>query len=215
MHSTGKHLKDIKAPARGKTAQSRSCYPENVIPRPQRKGIWALLLLFPLALIACHREEQAVAGAAHSAVNAEHRAQANATELDQERAAIEQIPLPTKSMYVDVHEPSQWSNPFLAVGPNYVTLRILFEDVNTSTAGQGTLLRPEAARRQEMQVRLSDIDKAVSAIPTGAWPYGRVIAVAESSDAPAKVRPAIRRNLETILRQLNDLGIVVEEWPSR
>jgi len=186
-----------------------------VIFNTKRKGIWALVLLLPLALIACHREEQAVAGAAHSAITAEQRAQANANELDQERAAVEQIPLPTKSMYVDVHEPSQWTNPFLSVGPDYVNLRILFEDVNTSTVGQGTLLRPVAARRQEMQVRLSDLDKAISAIPVGAWPYGRVIAVAESSEAPPKERRAVRRNLEAVIRQLNDLGIVVEEWPSR
>lgn len=154
-------------------------------------------------------------GVAQTAVTAEHRAQANATELDQLRAQIEQIPLPTKSMYVDVHDPSEWSNPFLAVGPNYVTLRVLFADVNTSTVGEGTLLRPEAARRQEMQVRFADLDKAIAAIPAGGWHYGRVVAVEESPDASPKDRTVIRRNLESVIRQLNDLGIVVEEWPSR
>lgn len=154
-------------------------------------------------------------GVAQTAVTAEHRAQANATELDQLRAQIEQIPLPTKSMYVDVHDPSEWSNPFLAVGPNYVTLRVLFADVNTSTVGEGTLLRPEAARRQEMQVRFADLDKAIAAIPAGGWHYGRVVAVEESPDASPKDRTVVRRNLESVIRQLNDLGIVVEEWPSR
>ena len=104
---------------------------------------------------------------------------------------------------------------FSPSGPNYVTLRVLFADVNTSTVGEGTLLRPEAARRQEMQLRLADLDKAIAAIPAGGWHYGRVIAVEESPDAAAKDRPAIRRNLESVIRQLNDLGIVVEEWPSR
>lgn len=186
-----------------------------MISLPHRKGVWALILLLPFCLIACHKEEQAVEGAAHNAVDAEHRAQANASALDQQRAAIAQIPLPTKSMYVDVHEPSQWQNPFLTIGSGYVDLRVLFADVNTSTVTEGTLLRPQAARRQEMQIRVSDVDKAVSAIPAGAWPYGRVVAVAESPDAPAKDRPAIRRNLEAVIRELNDLGIVVEEWPSR
>ncbi len=186
-----------------------------MIPHRHWKGISALLLLLPCVLIACHKEERAVEGVEQTAVAAEHRAQANATELDQERAQLEQIPLPTKSMYVDVHEPSQWTNPFLAVGPNYVSLRVLFADVNTSTIGEGTLLRPAAARRQEMQVRLADLDKAVAAIPAGGWHYGRVIAVEESPEATAKDRPAIRRNLESVIRKLNDLGIVVEEWPSR
>lgn len=184
-------------------------------PHRHWKGISALLLLLPFALIACHKEERAVEGVEQTAVAAEHRAQANATELDQERAQLEQIPLPTKSMYVDVHEPSQWTNPFLAVGPNYVTLRVLFADVNTSTVGEGTLLRPVSARRQEMQVRLVDLDKAIVAIPAGGWHYGRVIAVEELPDAAAKDRPAIRRNLESVIRQLNDLGIVVEDWPAR
>lgn len=186
-----------------------------MIPHRHWKGICALFLLLPCVLVACHKEEQAVEGVAHTAVTAEHRAQANATELDQERAQIAQIPLPTKSMYVDVHEPSQWSNPFLAVGPSYVSLRVLFADVNTSTVGEGTLLRPEAARRQEMQLRLADLKKAIVAIPAGGWRYGRVIAVEESPEAAPKDRPAIRRNLESVIRQLNDLGIVVEEWPSR
>lgn len=186
-----------------------------MIPHRHWKGICALILLLPCVLVACHKEEQAVEGVAQTAVTAEHRAQANATELDQLRAQIEQIPLPTKSMYVDVHDPSEWSNPFLAVGPNYVTLRVLFADVNTSTVGEGTLLRPEAARRQEMQVRFADLDKAIAAIPAGGWHYGRVVAVEESPDASPKDRTVVRRNLESVIRQLNDLGIVVEEWPSR
>ena len=62
-------------------------------------------------------------------------------------------------------------------------------------------------------MRLSDLDKAVVAIPAGAWRYGRVIAVAESPSAAPKDRPMVRRNVEAVIRQLNDLGVVVEEWP--
>lgn len=186
-----------------------------VIFRLHPRFLLAAALALPLALAACHQGEQAVEGVAKNAVNAEHTAQANATQLDQERAQLAQIPLPTKSMYVDVHDPSQWSNPLLVVGPDYVTLRVLMEDVNTSKVGEGTLLRPEAARRQELQVRLADLNRAIVALPAGAWRYGRVIAVQESSNAPGKDQPAVRRNLESVMRQLNDLGIVVEEWPSR
>lgn len=154
-------------------------------------------------------------GVAQNAAKAEHRAQATATERDQERAQLEQVPLPTKGMYVDIHDPSQWQNPFLSVGPNYIDLRVISPDENPSTLGEGTLLRPAAARRQEMQVRIADLDKAVTAIPAEDWHYGRVIAVAESPDAGPKDRPLVRRNVETVIRRLNDLGIVVEEWPSR
>lgn len=182
--------------------------------RIHSRQIFALALAFPLALAACHKGEQAVEGVAHNAVNAEHKAQANATHLDQERAQLAAIPLPTKGLYANVHDPSQWTNPFIVVGPSYVTLRILFADVNTSSVATGTLLRPESARRQELDVRLSNLEQAISDIPAGAWHYGRVVAVQESQDAAAKDKPLVRRNVETVIRQLNDLGVVVEEWPS-
>ncbi len=188
---------------------------ESVISGPSSKQILAFALALPLALTACHKGEQAVEGVAHNAVNAEHKAQANASQLDQDRAQLAQIPLPTKGMYANVHSPSQWTNPFIVVGPDYVTLRILFADVNTSSVAKGTLLRPQSARRQEMQVRVSDLARAVSAIPAGAWPYGRVVAVQESQDAPAKDRRLVRQNVEAVMRQLNDLGVVVEEWPGQ
>jgi hypothetical protein len=54
----------------------------------------------------------------------------------------------------------------------------------------------------------------VVAIPVSAWPYGRVIAIAEGPSDP-KDRPKVRRNVEAAIQQLNDLGIVVQEWPSR
>jgi hypothetical protein len=183
--------------------------------RPRLKQIFAMAALLAFVLAACHKEEQAVEGVAKKAQTVEQKVQASETQLDQERAQLEQIPLPTKSLYIDIHDPAAWANPFLSVGPDIVTLRILLPDANPSPAGQGSLLRPEAARRQELQLRPSDLDKAVVAIPTGAWRYGRVIAIAESPSAAPKDRPLVRRNVEAAIKQLNDLGVVVEEWPSR
>lgn len=153
-------------------------------------------------------------GVAQTAVKAEQKAQATATELDGQRAQLAMIPLPTKSMYVDVHEPSAWANPFVSVGAETVSLRVTQADANPSTVGEGTMLRPEAARRQELQLRPGDLVKAVVAIPPSAWRYGRVIAIAEAAASP-KDRPKVRRNVEAAIQQLNDLGIVVQEWPGR
>lgn len=175
--------------------------------------------LLAVSLVACHKEEQAVVGVAKSAVNAEHQArvaaQARATTRDLQRAALSHISLPTKSLYIDVHDPSAWNNPFLAVGPDSITLRVLQSDANTSDVGKGTMLRPDAARRQEIEIRPKDLADAMVAVPQGAWQYGRVVAVAELPGASAKERPKIRRNVETAIQQLNDLGIVVQEWPTR
>jgi hypothetical protein len=178
-----------------------------------------MALLLAVSLSACHREEQAVVGVAQNAVNAERQAQAAAQSaaalLESQRAALALIPLPTKSMYVDVREPAAWANPFLSVDADTLNLRITLADANPSPIGQGTMLRPESARRQQMQLRPADLAQALAALPPAAWPYGRVIAVAESPLANPNDRPKIRRNVEALIQQLNDLGLVVDEWPTR
>jgi hypothetical protein len=173
----------------------------------------ALLLVF--AVTACHKEEQAVEGVAKNAENAQRQAQAAATEIDRQRAALAQIPLPTKSLYIDVHDPNAWANPFLSVDAQTIDLRILLADANPSTATAGTFLRPQSARRQELEIRPDKLADALLALPPGAWQYGRVVAIAESPLARPKDRPQVRRNVEIAIRKLNDLGIVVEEWPTR
>lgn len=165
-------------------------------------------------MTACRTGQQAVSGVAQNAAQIEQKARARATERENRRAQLASIPLPTKSLYVDVHEPSAWSNPFISVGPEMISLRIVLADANTSSVGQGTMLRPAAARRQEVQLRISDLADAVTAIPSSAWPYGRVVAVAEAS-SQGKDRLKVRRNVEAAIQQLNDLGIVVDEWPAR
>ena len=180
---------------------------------------FVLVLVLAVCFVACHKEEQAVVGVAQHAVSAEHQAevaaQATATERDQRRAALAKIPLPTKSLYVEVHEPGAWANPFLSVDADQIDLRVNMADANPSNLGQGTMLRPEAARRQEIQLRPSDLAEALIALPPGAWRYGRVVAVAESPVANSKGRLKVRRNIEAAIKELNDLGIVVEEWPTR
>jgi hypothetical protein len=186
-----------------------------VIKPARAKGILAFSLLLPAVLVACRKEEQAVANVAQTAVKAEQKAQAAATEIDRQRAALAAIPLPTKSMYVDVHEPGAWVNPFISVDSTTVNVRVTMADANPSTVGVGTLLRPEAARRQQLDVRLNDLADALASLPPGAWRYGRVVALAESPEASRKDRAQVRRNVEAALKELNDLGVVVEEWPGR
>lgn len=196
-------------------AEAAPCYSEKVIHPPKIKGAACIAALLAVAISACHKEEQAVAGVARDAARAEQQAQANASERDDQRAVLARIPLPTKSLYMNVHDPSQWENPFIAADADYLDLRVTMADANPSTATEGTLLRPKAARQQEMQIRPADLAKAIVALPSRAWPYGRVVAVAESPEADRRKRPAVRRNVEAAIQKLNDLGVVVEEWPGR
>jgi hypothetical protein len=198
---------------------SLPCYDLRVSPHSKFNRFAAMGLLLLIAMIACRKQEQAVVGVAKGAVNAEQQmkasAQAKASTRDQQRATLSRISLPTKSLYVDVHDPSAWANPFLSVRADALNLRIVLADANPSPVGEGSMLRPEAARRQEVQLRPEDLDEAIAALPAGAWKYGRVIAIAEASGVSAKDRPKMRRNLENAIKQLNDLGIVVQEWPTR
>jgi hypothetical protein len=93
-----------------------------------------------------------------------------------------------------------------------VTLHVLLADANTSPIGQGGMLRPVGARRRNLEVRTTDLPTALNAIPESAWPYGRVVAVEEAHNTPDADRHVVRRNLETVIKTLNDLGVVVYEW---
>lgn len=186
----------------------------NLVKSSMKRPVFVVLLAV-VAAAGCKKEEQAVSRVAASAVSAEQKAQAAEVTREKERTDLARIALPTKSRYVDVHEPGAWMNPFLSFDAEWVNLRITRADANPSALGQGGMLRPTAARREELQIRQKDLVDALIALPDGAWPYGRVVAIEESPLANPKSRPAIRRQIEATIQQLNDLGVVVEEWPSR
>jgi len=184
-----------------------------------------------------------VVGVAKNAVNAEQQAQAaaqaQAADRDSQRTALALIPLPSKSLYIDVHDPEVWANPFLSVNASGVTLRTRLPDATPVSAKPASkkhsrlsrkqrkaeaqrlaaqrieAQRNQAPRSQETQLRLDELAKALVALPPNAWRYGRVIAIAESPQASRADRPKLRRNLEAAIQQLNDLGLVVEEWPTK
>lgn len=127
-------------------------------------------------------------------------------ELDRE------IPPPSKNKYLTIQDLSNWENPSITVQENMLSLHVLMADANPSQYGKDTMIRPVAARKQELTIRVADLPAALNAIPRNAWPYGRVLAIEEAHDAPASVRPTIRRNMEQVMQTLNDLGIVINEW---
>lgn len=157
-----------------------------------------MLCLSPCLLAGCHGH---VVAGAHA--EAEQRAQ-----IAQERQTLEQIPPPSKSRYMAVHSYASWDNPYITVQPDMLTVHILFADVNPSAFGAGGMLRPTGARRQEVNISLDKLGEAMSAIPQSSWPYGRVVAVEEAHQTPGKQEPTIRRNMESAVSTLSDLGIV-------
>ena len=134
--------------------------------------------------------------------------------LASERQQLDLIPPPAKSRYMAVRTIDSWQNPSITVQPGMLELRITLGDPNPSPIGAGGMLRPVAARQQELNIGMDKLDEAVSSIPQSAWPYGRVIALEEAEKTPRAVEPQVRRNMEIAIGKLNDLGIVVYDLTS-
>jgi len=141
------------------------------------------------------------------------QAKAALTERETERQELEQIPPPAKNRYMAVHTKESWGNPFLIVGKRTVSLRVMNPEPPQSNAVPGNLMHPPNARKRELDLRLSDLPEALAAIPESSWPYGRVVAVEEDVVQARADRIQVRRNVETTIQVLNDLGVVVYEWP--
>jgi hypothetical protein len=131
---------------------------------------------------------------------------------EEARQQMELIPPPSKTRYMAIKSLTSWENPYVTVQGAMLTLHVLLADANTSGLGEGGLLRPVGARRQDLNIRVSDLPTALNAIPQNAWPYGRVLAVEEAHNIPVSARPEVRRNVETTMQMLNDLGVVAYEW---
>ncbi len=178
--------------------------------RLQRTLGGACLVLLPLILAGCSHSTTPVTS--ETVTTRSQQARMERASREKERTQLDQIPPPSKSLYLAVRSQDAWANPFVSVDKDMLTLRIIMPDANPSPAGQGGLLRPVNARKQTLQIRFSELPDALAALPTEAWPYGRVVAIAEAPTTNRTIRPEIRRKMEATIQTLNDLGIVVDEW---
>jgi hypothetical protein len=157
-------------------------------------------------LAGCSRSAVVSNAGARSASAQQH------AQTEQVREQLDLIPPPSKNRYMAVHSLSAWENPYITVQDGMLTLHVTVADANPSNLGVGGILRPVAARRQDLNIRTGDLGIALNAVPQTSWPYGRVIAIEEAHDIPPSARPKMRRNMEAAMQSLNDLGIVVYEW---
>lgn len=174
-------------------------------------GIFLLVSLTACSHSPSPASTQDAAAAAREQAQQQARAAAKAREDD--RQELEQIPPPAKSRYMAIHTRESWGNPFLLVGKSTVTLRVMYAEQGQSSTIPSGMMRPAAARKRELDLRLADLPEALAAVPASSWPFGRVVAVEEDPAVPRPDRPQVRRNIEATMQVLNDLGVVVYEWP--
>jgi len=127
------------------------------------------------------------------------------------RQELSQIPPPLKSVYLTINQEPQWQNPFLSVEQNMIQLRIYLPDENASSIDRGGLTRLSSARKQVVNIRLAELPRALSSLPSGAWPYGRVVAIGREKDTPQN-RAWFPNHLDITVRALQDMGVVVDDW---
>lgn len=129
--------------------------------------------------------------------------------MDAEREQMAMVPPPSKNRFMAVHSFENWENPYITVQPGMVTLHILLADANTTPVGAGGMFRPVGARRQEINIGLDKLAEAMASVPQSSWPYGRVVAIEEAHKTPAAAEPTVRRNMESAVATLSDLGVMV------
>jgi hypothetical protein len=181
-------------------------------------AVAAAALLLVSTLTSCSRSARHPASTIEAAAAArEHaleQARAAAAAQDRDRQELESIPLPSKNIYLAIHTRQSWTNPFLIVSKSSVNLTVLLADNGPAGSPGSDILRPVAARRRELDLRLSDLPEALAATPANVWPFGRVVAVEEDPLEQKADRAQVRRNLEATMQTLNDLGVVIYEWPA-
>jgi hypothetical protein len=176
----------------------------------KRSRLFCLTLGLAVA-IGCSSPNQA--GSPPAPKPSPQEAKAAVAERESERQELEQIPPPAKNRYMSIRTRESWGNPYLIVGKKTVTLRVTYPEGPQSQIAPGNLMHPPNARKRELELRLSQLPEALAAIPENLWPYGRVIAVEEDAVQARADRVQVRRNVETTIQVLNDLGVVVYEWP--
>lgn len=180
-------------------------------------SIAAFLLAIFLAGCSSHSVRHPASSIEAAAAAREHaleHARAVAAAMEQDRLELETIPLPSKTIYMAIHTRQSWTNPFLIVSKSTVNLSVLMPDNGSAGSPGSDILRPVAARRRELDLRPADLAEALAATPAGVWPYGRVIAVEEDPLELKTDRSQTRRNVEATMQVLNDLGVVIYEWPA-
>ena len=107
----------------------------------------------------------------------------------------ERIPKPNPAKYQQVRDGKDWKNPFLVVRPNGIEII-------------GVTPRPG-------YISLQDVTKELEHLPSSAWPYGLVVAVADVGIVSGgDDLPKIHANRQKLLALLKHLGIAADLWPS-
>lgn len=109
---------------------------------------------------------------------------------------LESIPAPDPSKYPSFHNMSDWKNPYLVVREDGIG----FVDLSNHEIH---ILKPE------------QIPAELVSLPSSAWPYGRVVLVAEAvPKIPTdQAKAELRKNRALLVGTLKELDVQIREAP--
>lgn len=110
--------------------------------------------------------------------------------------SLESIPAPDPSKYPVVRDMAHWQNPYLLV------------------RGDGIGL-VDLANREIHMLTPEQIPGKLVSLPPSAWPYGRVVLVAEAvpKDPTEQTKADVRKNRALLLGTLKELDVQYRETP--
>jgi len=109
---------------------------------------------------------------------------------------LESIPAPDPSKYPSFRDMSDWKNPYLVVREDGIG----FVDLSNHEVH---ILKPE------------EIPAELVSLPSSAWPYGRVVLVAEAvPKIPTdQAKAEVRKNRALLVGTLKELDVQIREAP--
>jgi hypothetical protein len=110
-------------------------------------------------------------------------------------AVLQAIPAADPERYNRIQDMKKWRNPYLIIRPDGVALL-------------------DTANNAEIKLKPDELVPALAKLPPSNWPYGRVVAAAESALASEQDAVAVRRNKGIVGGILNRAHIAVNWVPS-
>ena len=109
---------------------------------------------------------------------------------------LESIPAPSPSKYPRFRDMSDWKNPYLVVREDGIG----FVDLSNHEVH---ILKPE------------EIPAELASLPSSAWPYGRVVLVAEAAPRipTDQAKAEVRKNRALLVGTLKELDVQIREAP--
>lgn len=122
-------------------------------------------------------------------------AQPGTTQASQP-TALESIPAPDPSKYPIVRDMVHWQNPYLVVRADGIGL-------------------VDLANSEIHMLKAEEVPGKLVSLPLSAWPYGRVVLVAESvpKDPSEQTKADVRKNRALLLGTLKQLDVQYRETP--